>query len=130
MYCKAELRFYFYCTNQNGLLQSKESGAVRKGQVLSGDLVPLWPWACESVLFILFPLYRFYFCLESPYKVPKGMYISCVARKHHHVCLWTSNPVAVEGRACLLRFSCFIDFRFSCLRPLPLQSLDCFKTVT
>jgi len=24
------------------------------------------------------------FCLESPYGVPKGIDISCVARKHHH----------------------------------------------
>jgi len=46
-YCKAELQFYFCCTNQSGLVQSKESGAVRKGQVLSGDLAPLWTWACE-----------------------------------------------------------------------------------
>ena len=41
-YCKAELHFYFYCTNQSGLLQSKESGAVRKEQALSVDLAPLW----------------------------------------------------------------------------------------
>jgi len=29
---RRSLRFFFYCTNQNGLIQSKESGAVRKGQ--------------------------------------------------------------------------------------------------
>ena len=54
---------------------------------LSRDLAPLWTWACESALFIPFCLYRLYFCLESPCKVPKGVYISCVARKHHHVFL-------------------------------------------
>ena len=50
---------------------------------LSGDLAPLCSCVCEISLI-------YTFCLESPYKTPKGIYISCVARKQHHICLWMS----------------------------------------
>ena len=48
-YCKA------ICTIQSGLIQAKESGAVRKEQVFQVMLATLWVWTVKSV-----PIYARY----------------------------------------------------------------------
>jgi len=92
-------------------VQPKESEAVRKGQVLSGDAGNTLTWACKSSLFYrkksctqgMFLYKRFNHCIlgnlpgqcviglyfhwESPCILPKGIRTFCVAKELcHFVC--------------------------------------------